>query len=86
MLFYPLCLWVRSSIKIFFAVSLTLDWVCLNYTVNPVDVMGDAGVDPGLILLPTPIAPTDHTHQGHLVVVPTDERATRVSLWGNAKK
>lgn len=60
---------------------LTLDRVCLNFAVDPVNVMGDTGVDPGLILLPAPVAPADHAHQGHLVIVSTDERAARVSLW-----
>lgn len=58
----------------------TLDWVCLNFVADPIDVMCDTGVDPRLILLPTPIAPADHTHQSHLVIVSTDKRATRVSL------
>lgn len=86
MLLYTLRLWVWSSSNVVFAASLTLDGVCLDFAVDPVDVMGDTGVDPGLIYLPAPIAPADHTHQSHLVIVPTDKRATRVSLWVNVKK
>lgn len=82
---HQLCLWVWSSINIF-AVSRTLDRVCLNFAVDPVDVMGDTGVDSRLILLPAPIAPADHTHQSHLVIVSTDERAAGVSLWVKVKK
>lgn len=60
--------------------SLPLDGVRLDFAVDPVDVVSDAGVDPGLIPLPAPVAPADHTHQSHLVIVSTDKRATRVSL------
>lgn len=67
-------------------VSLTLDRVCCNFAIDPVDVMGDTCVDPRLIPLPTPIAPADHTHQSHLVIVSADERAARVSLWAKFKK
>lgn len=67
------------------AVSLTLDRVCFDFALDPVNVMGHTGVDPRLIPLPAAVAPADHTHQSHLVVVPTDKRATRVSLWVNAK-
>lgn len=71
----------------FFAVSLTLEyWVCLNFAIDPADVIGDSGVDPRLIPLPAPVAPADHTHQSHPVIVPTDERAARVALQVKIKR
>lgn len=78
-LFHPLCLWGWSSDNIFLAVS-ALDWARLNFAIDPVDVMGDTGVDPRLVLLTAPIAPADHAHQSHLVLVFADKRTTRVSL------
>lgn len=75
------CVWSYNI----FAVSLSLDRIGLNFVADPVDVMGDTGVDPRLILLPAPIAPADHTHQSHPVIVSTDERATRVTLWVKIK-
>lgn len=65
----------------FFAWFLALDWVCFNFAIDPVNVMGHTGVDPRLILLPTPVTPADHAHQSHLAIVSTDKWPTRVSLW-----
>lgn len=62
-------------------VCFTLDWVFLNFAVNPADVMSDTGVDTRLISLTTTIAPADHTHEGHPVIVSANKWATRVSLW-----
>lgn len=69
-----------------FAVSPTLDRVCFNFAVDPVDVIGDACVDPGLILMAAPVAPADHAHQSHPVLGLTHQGAARVSLWGKLEK
>lgn len=58
-----------------------LQRIGLNFAIDPIDVAGDAGIDPGLVLLSAPIAPADHAHQGHPVIVSTDERTPRISLW-----
>lgn len=57
-----------------------LDRVCLNYAIDPVDVMCDTGVHAGRVFLPAPVAPADHAHQSHSAIVGTDQWATGVSL------
>lgn len=61
-------------------VGLTLDWAGLHFLIDPANVVGDTGVHTGFVPLPAPIAPADHTHQSHTVVVLADKRTTRVSL------
>lgn len=86
LLFYPLCLWVWSSNTLPLQCLLILDWVCSDYAIDPVDVMGHTGINPGLILLPAPITPADHTHQSHLAIVSTDKWTTGVSLCVKSNK
>lgn len=62
---------------------MALQRIGFHFAVDPIDVAGDAGIDPGLVLLPTPITPADHAHQGHPVIVSTDEGTPRISLWLN---
>lgn len=57
-----------------------LDRVCLDFLVDPVDVMCDTGVHPGRVFLPAPVTPADHAHQSHPAIVGTDQWATGVSL------
>lgn len=59
----------------------SLCWVDLHFATNPLDVLGDAGIDPWLVLLSAPVAPADHAHQSHPVIILTDERTPRISLW-----
>lgn len=53
----------------------------LHFVIDPLDVVGDAGVDSGLVLHPAPIAPADHAHQSHPVIISADEGAPGIPLW-----
>lgn len=64
----------------------SLHWIGLNFATDPLDVIGDAGIDPRLVPLSAPVAPADHAHQSHPVVISTDERTPRISLWLKFKR
>lgn len=66
--------------------SLTLDWTCFDFVVDPADVVGDTRVHPGLVPLPTAVAPAHHTQQRHPVFAPADERTPGVSLWMRGRR